>query len=108
MNRVIVTAFGVLLAGGAASVLAGSGDRQQLAQCKALVDAHFGDDTRTRLRSIRSRADGTYMRLSVRPADGDKRRIVCTRNDDGLSLSTGDGVALVAQAEAADTVSVAH
>ena len=96
MNKVIVTILGVLLATGAASALAGSGDREQLAQCKALVSAHFGDEARTRLRSIRTRADGTHMRLNVTPEGGERQSIVCTQDDQGLSLTTPEGVALVA------------
>jgi len=108
MKKVMYMTLGVLLATGAASALAGSGDREQLAQCKELVGAHFGEDARTRLRSIRTRADGTHMRISVRPVAGEKQTIVCTRNDDGLSLNTRDGVALMAPAEAAEKLTAAH
>jgi len=108
MNKVLVSMVGVVLATSATAALAGSGDRQQLADCKQLVSSHFGDEARTRLRSIRSRSDGTHMRLSVRPGDGSRHAIVCTRSDEGLSLNTSDGVALVAPAEAVETISLAH
>lgn len=107
MNKVIVTVAGVLLATGAATALAGSGDSEQLAQCKALVSTHFGDDARTRLRSVRSRADGTHMQLSVKPGDGSRHRLICSRDDQGISLTTRDGVALVPAADAPQTVSLA-
>lgn len=105
MNKILVVVVGVLLAGGAVSALAANGDREQLAQCKTLVQAHFGDEARTKLRSIRNRADGTHMRLSVRPGDGSRQAVVCTLDDSGLSLNTRDGVALVPASSAAEKVS---
>lgn len=108
MNRIIVMAAGVLLATGSVAAMAGSSDTEQLAQCKELVSTHFGDDARTRLRSIRTRADGTHMRLTVTPANGEKQTLVCTQDEQGLSLNTRDGVALVGPADAEEKVSLAR
>lgn len=108
MNKVLVMMVGVLLAGGAVSALAASDDRAQFADCKELVQAHFGEEARTKLRSIRNRADGTHMRLSVRPGDGSRQAVVCSLSDDGLSLSTRDGVALIPATEAAEKVTLVN
>jgi hypothetical protein len=95
MHRIITVTLGVLLATGAAGALAGKQERVALAQCKADVDALYGDDVRTRLRSIRHRKDETDFRLMVTPGSGGNRVVVCTVGRDGVSsLADKDGMAL--------------
>ena len=107
MHRIITLTLGVLLATGAAGAFAGKQDRVALAQCKADVDAIYGDDARTRLRSIRHRKDETDFRLMVTPGSGGNRVVVCTVSRDGASsLADKDGMALHPE-DGSQTVSMA-
>jgi hypothetical protein len=109
MNKVLVTTIGVVLATGAVSAWAGKEDRQQLAECKAEIVEHFGEGTRTRLRSIQRGRDGTAMRILVRPADGENEVVVCTEEGDGrYRLTDREGIALVQPAAAEERVSLAQ
>ncbi|MEE4110214.1 MAG: hypothetical protein V2I24_12750 [Halieaceae bacterium] len=95
MHKLITVTLGVLLATGAVAALADKDDRVALAQCKADVDAVYGDDARTRLRSIRRRKGETDFRLMVTPGSGGNRVVVCTVSGDGVSsLADKDGMAL--------------
>ena len=108
MKKLITTTLGVVLAASAVSAFAGSADRENLAQCKADLKAHYGDDTRLRLRSIKRSSGETHMRMMVKPAEGENTLIVCSVSRDGVSsLADSEGVALVA-ADAEQKVSLAQ
>ena len=95
MKKVIVTTVGIMLAAGAASTFAAKQDRENLALCKADINAYYGENTRTRLRSIKRGADATHMRLMVNPKGGENTVVVCSISRDGASsLANGDGIAL--------------
>ena len=99
MKKLIATTLGVCLAAAAASSLAGQADRENLAQCKTDVKAHYGDDTRMRLRSIKRSSGETHMRMMVKPAGGENTLVVCSVGRDGVSsLADSEGVALIAPA----------
>ncbi|MDP5054379.1 MAG: hypothetical protein NWP69_11365, partial [Congregibacter sp.] len=99
MKKVIVSTLGIILATGAVSAFAGKQDRENLAQCKADINAYYGDSTRTRLRSIKRSSGETHLRLMVNPKDGENTVIVCSvASDGGSRLATGDGVALTGPA----------
>ncbi|MFT7288859.1 MAG: hypothetical protein ACI87W_002983 [Halieaceae bacterium] len=108
MNKTLTTLIGVVLATAAVSASAGKQDAEVLAQCKGAVESYYGDDTRTRLRSIRRSGGATLMRLQVKPQNGKNTAIVCSVGKDGVSnLSNSDGVALNAAAAAEQKVSLA-
>jgi hypothetical protein len=96
MKKVLATTLGVVLAAGAASTLADRQDRAHLTQCKADIESYYGEDTRTRLRSISRTAGETHMRLMVTPDSGGNRVVVCSvsRGDGARNLADGEGVAL--------------
>ena len=108
MKKVIATTLGIVLATSAVSALAGKEDRANLAQCKADVEAYYGDGARTRLRSINRAPDATHLRLMVTPPDGGNRVVVCSVSEGGAtSLANQDGVALVVPA-VGDAVTLAQ
>ncbi|WP_439102025.1 hypothetical protein [Congregibacter sp.] len=95
MKKILVSSIGIILATSAVSAFAAKQDRENLAQCKADINAYYGDNTRTRLRSIKRRAGETDLRLMVNPKNGENTVIVCSVSGDGASsLATDDGVAL--------------
>ncbi|EAQ96802.1 hypothetical protein [Congregibacter litoralis] len=95
MKKILVSSIGIILATGAVSAFAAKQDRENLAQCKADINAYYGDNTRTRLRSIKRSAGETHLRLMVNPKNGENTVIVCSVSSEGASsLATGDGVAL--------------
>ena len=95
MKKILVTTLGVVLATGAVSALADRQDRANLTQCKADIEAYYGEDARARLRGIRRGAGETHMRLVVTPESEASRVVVCSVSRDGASsLADGNGVAL--------------
>lgn len=108
MKKVIAATLGIVLATGAVSALAGKQDREQLAQCKIDIDAHYGDATRMRLRSIKRGEGETHLRLMVTPAEGGNRVVICSVAGDGASrLTDADGVAL-AEPETSEGLTLAR
>ena len=101
MKKVLVSVFGVILATSAVTAFAGKADRDNLAQCKADVDAYYGERTRVRLRSIKRLESETQMRLMVTPGSGGSNEVLVCRVDvDGsTSLADRDGVALASSSE---------
>jgi hypothetical protein len=96
MNKFIVMTLGVLLSAMAVSAFAAQDDRENLAQCKADINAYYGDETRTRLRSIRQRSGEAELRLMVTTKGSSNTLVVCRVTSEGISrLENGDGVALV-------------
>ncbi len=110
MKKVLATTLGVILATGAVAALAGKEDRENLAQCKADVESHYGERTRVRLRSIKHRKGETQMRLMVTPGSGGKNElVVCSIGAEGMtSLADRDGVALAPMSDEQDKVSLAR
>lgn len=95
MKRIIATTLGVILTTATLSAFAAKQDRESLAQCKADITSHFGDGTRTRLRSIKRTVGETHLRIMVRQAAGNNALIVCSVSKDGVSsLADRDGIAL--------------
>ena len=95
MKKFIVSSLGIILATGAVSAFAGKKDQENLAQCKADVKAHYGEQTRMRLRSIKRGEEETHMRLMVSAPEGNTL-VVCSVDAAGASsLADRDGVALV-------------
>lgn len=109
MKKVLASTLGVILATSAVTAFAGKEDRENLAQCKADVDAYYGERTRVRLRSIKRLDTETQMRLMVTPGSGGSNQVVvCSVGLDGLtSLADRDGVAL-APMGGQDAVSLAR
>lgn len=97
MKKILATTLGVLLATAAVSAFADKVDRENLAQCKTDIKTHFGEGTRSRLRSIK-RTDGeAHMRLMVKPGGGKNRLIVCSVSGDSSAVLTDkEGLSLVA------------
>ena len=100
MKKILATTLGVILATGAVAALADRQDRASLTQCKADIEAYYGEDTRARLQGIRRSAGETHMRLTVTPESGGRRVVVCSVSRDGASsLADRDGVALAPPSE---------
>jgi hypothetical protein len=96
MQKILTTSLGVLLMAGAVSAFADKQDRENLAACKEGINAYYGDDARTRLRSIKRSSGESQFRLMVNPRGGSNTVVVCAVDDEGaLRLQNGDGVALV-------------
>ena len=108
MKKVIVTLVGVVMAGLAVTAMASKQDRQQLAQCKADIQAVYGEGVRTKLKGVKNGLSGTSMRIQTIPAGGESRVLTCTLDRDGVSsLTNSDGIALTVPAyDAADKVSL--
>ncbi len=65
MKKVLTTTLGVLLMAGAVSAFADKQDRENLALCKADIAEYYGDNARTRLRSIKRSSASFSSSLNV-------------------------------------------
>lgn len=108
MKKVTVTLVGVVMAGLAVSAMAAKQDRAHLAQCKADIQAVYGEETRTKLKGVKNGRSGTSMRIQTIPAAGESMVLTCTVDRDGVSnLMNSEGVALTVPAyDPADKVSL--
>ena len=101
LTRYLLTTVGVLLFTLTLTALAAPSERARFAECKALAEAHYGDDTRVRLYNIRNRAGTTELRLRVKPAAAAGANLLCTAPvDEDAVLRTRDGVAIEPPASA--------
>jgi hypothetical protein len=107
-KTLLASTLGLILATGTAAALADRQDRENLSQCKAGITALYGDNTRTRLRSIKRGAADTEMRIMVTPRAAGNQVVICSVDRNGsVRLADRDGIALLTAADTA-TLSKAH
>lgn len=90
-------AISMVLASAAVPTMAGTNDRENLAQCKSELKKVFGDDARMNLKSMKRSRGDVHMRILARPAGGDSQMVTCWVDGSGLTnVVDKQGVALAA------------
>ena len=90
-------AVSMVLASAALPSMAGTHDRENLAQCKSELRKVFGEDTRMKLKSIKRRSGDVHMAILARPAEGESQLVTCWVDNTGLTnMVDKEGVALAA------------
>ena len=95
----IFTSFAVsmVLASAALPSVAGTHDRENLAQCKAELRKVFGDNSTLRLKSIKRSRNGAHMRIKAVPVDGERQMVTCWVDQHGMiNMIDKEGIAVVA------------
>lgn len=88
--------IGMVLAGVAVPSLAGSLDREHLAQCKSELKRVYGEDSRMKLKSIKRSRAGNQMRIQAVVPDGGSHMATCWVDSEGMTnMLDQEGVALV-------------
>ena len=89
--------IGMVLAGVALPSMAGSMDREHLAQCKSELKKVYGDDARLKLKSIKRSRGGNQMRIQAVGSEGGSEMTTCWIDSAGVTnLQDHDGLALTA------------
>ena len=101
-------AVSMVLASAAVPAIAGTHDREDLAQCKSELRKVFGDNSTMKLKSIKRSRNGAQMRIKTVPADGESRMVTCWVDSEGLAnMVDKEGIALVVpQYDNSDKVSL--
>jgi len=101
-------AVSMVLASAALPSIAGTHDRENLAQCKSELRKVYGDNTMMKLKSIKRSRGGAHMRIKTTPQEGGSQMVTCWVDNEGMTnMVDQEGVALVAPAyEAGDKVSL--
>ena len=87
--------IGMVLAGVALPSMAGSADREHLAQCKSELRKVYGEDTRMKLKSIKRSRNGNQMQILAVGGDGGSEMTTCWVDGDGFAnMRDHEGVAL--------------
>ena len=90
-------AVSMVLASAALPSVAGTHDRENLAQCKAELRKVFGDNSRLKLKSIKRSRDGAHMRIKTLPVGGESQMVTCWVDNEGMTnMIDKEGVAVVA------------
>ena len=90
-------AVSMVLASAALPSVAGTHDRENLAQCKAELRKVFGDNSTLKLKSIKRSRDGAHMRIKTVPVDGESQMVTCWVDSEGMTnMIDKEGVAVVA------------
>lgn len=88
-------AVSMVLASAALPSVAGTHDRENLAQCKSELRKVFGDNTTMKLKSIKRSRDGAHMRIKTMPSGGESQMITCWVDSEGATnMVDKEGVAL--------------
>ena len=108
MKKVAITIVGVVLSGSAVFTMAGTKASEQLALCKSEIQAVYGAEVNTRLKSVKQRRSGTQMSIYTIPPEGESVMLTCVVDREGeLNLTDRDGVAVaVPTYDTADKVSL--
>ncbi len=101
-------AVSMVLASAALPSMAGTHDRENLAQCKSELRKVFGDNTTMKLKSIKRSRDGAQMRIKTIPSGSESQMVTCWVDSEGsTNMIDKEGVALAApDYEAGDKVSM--
>lgn len=90
-------AVSMVLASAALPSMAGTHDREHLAQCKSELRKVFGDNTTMKLKSIKRSRGGAHMRIKTVPNGGESRMVTCWVDSEGMTnMVDREGVALIA------------
>ncbi len=88
-------AVSMVLASAALPSMAGTHDRENLAQCKSELRKVFGDSTTMKLKSIKRSRDGSQMRIKTIPSEGESQMVTCWIDSEGATnMVDKEGVAL--------------
>jgi len=79
-------AVSMVLASAALPTMAGTHDRENLAQCKSELRKVFGDTTVLKLKSIKRSRGGAHMRIKTIPSGGESQMISCWIDNEGMTL----------------------
>ena len=101
-------AVSMVLASAAVPSIAGTHDRENLAQCKSELRKVFGDNSTMKLKSIKRSRGSAQMRIKTIPAGGESQMVTCWVDNNGVAnMIDKEGVALVVpQYDAGDKVSL--
>ncbi len=89
-------AVSMVLASAALPAMAGTHDRENLAQCKSELRKVFGDNTTMKLKSIRRSRGGAHMRIKTIPFGSESRMVTCWIDNEGMTnMVDKEGVAVV-------------
>ncbi len=101
-------AVSMVLASAALPAMAGSQDRENLAQCKSELRKVFGDNTVLKLKSIKRSRNGAQMRIKTIPSGEESQMVSCWVDNEGITnMVDKEGVAIsMPQYEAQDKVSL--
>ncbi|MFT5710445.1 MAG: hypothetical protein ACI8QT_001140 [Halioglobus sp.] len=101
-------AVSMVLASAALPSMAGTHDRENLAQCKSELRKVFGDTTTMKLKSIKRSRDGAQMRIKTIPSGSESQMVTCWVDSEGATnMVDKQGVALAApEYKAEDKVSM--
>jgi hypothetical protein len=101
-------AVSMVLASAAMPSIAGTHDRENLAQCKSELRKVFGDNSSMKLKSIKRSRGNAQMRIKTVPAGGESQMVTCWIDSEGTAnMVNKEGVALTTpQYDAADKVSL--
>ena len=101
-------AVSMVLASAAVPSIAGTHDRENLAQCKSELRKVFGDNSTMKLKSIKRSRSGAQMRIKTIPTGGESQMVTCWIDSEGeANMIDKEGVALVVpQYDNSDKVSL--
>ena len=101
-------AVSMVLASVALPSVAGTHDRENLAQCKAELRKVFGDNSTLKLKSIKRSRNGAHMRIKTVPVDGESQMVTCWVDKEGMTnMIDKEAIAIVApQYDTGDKVSL--
>jgi hypothetical protein len=101
-------AVSMVLASAALPAMAGTHDRENLAQCKSELRKVFGDNTSMKLKSIKRSRDGAHMRIKTLPSGGESQMVTCWIDSEGATnMVDKEGVAFgIPDHDAGDKVSM--
>lgn len=89
-------AVSMVLASAALPAMAGTHDRENLAQCKSELRKVFGDNTTMKLKSIKRSRGGAHMRIKTIPVGGESQMVTCWVDSEGMTnMVDKEGVAVV-------------
>ena len=90
-------AVSMVLASAALPTMAGTNDRESLAQCKSELRKVFGEDARMKLKSIKRRSGDVHMGILAKPSEGESQLVTCWVDNTGLTnMVDREGVAITA------------
>jgi len=100
-------AVSMVLASAAIPSVAGTQDRENLAQCKSELRKVFGDNTVMKLKSIKRSRGGAHMRIKTIPSGSESQMVTCWVDSEGITnVVDKQGVALVSPQERAEELSL--
>jgi hypothetical protein len=108
MKSLTTLLLSTVLAGGTLAAHAGSSDARDLATCKSELTRLYGEETRLKLAGIQNNRNGTRMKISARPGNGESHLVTCWVDREGMTnlVNRQGEVLLVGAAHEADQVTL--